>query len=210
MKRFLFSLLFLGATLCAEEAQDPYRWLEDASTAQKEWIAEQATSTERYFSQIKERPLIKKRLTEIAEFEEQSLPEVREDVLYYFKQRKGENKSVLIQKINGLENVLFDPNQAKEEINLIGFSLSPDGKYLAYGVALSGSDQNVWHLYDVQKQKLLLETFEDIQFSRIEWDKSNTSLYYISNCNKLFRHKVGTPLSDDELLYTVSEGMMLL
>ena len=54
---------------------DPYRWLEDAqSPATRAWIAAQMKYTEDYLAQVKIRPEIVKRLTELMRVETYSIP----------------------------------------------------------------------------------------------------------------------------------------
>src|SRR6266478_5859874 len=49
---------------------DPYRWLEDADSPEsKAWVASQNTLTEQYLSQIPGRERIRRRLTELWNFE---------------------------------------------------------------------------------------------------------------------------------------------
>ena len=54
---------------------DPYRWLEDSkSPATREWLNSQIKYTEDYLSQVKVRPEIMKRLTELVRVESYSIP----------------------------------------------------------------------------------------------------------------------------------------
>ena len=55
---------------------DPYRWLEDSkSPATREWLNSQIKYTEDYLSQVKVRPEIVKRLTELVRVESYSTPD---------------------------------------------------------------------------------------------------------------------------------------
>jgi len=209
MWKFLSSLVFLTQVLVAGEASDPFRWLEEESQQQTQWLSEQSERTERYFAQHSTRATIKNRLSEIATFERTSLPERRGKTLYYLKQRTGENKALLIKQNSDQEEVLVDPNQSKEETSLIGFTVSSDGKYLAYGLSLAGSDQDVWHLYDLDKHQLLPDTLKEIQFSKVEWNASGDAVFYIRNCHELFRHQLGSSTEEDLLLFTASEGQLI-
>src|SRR5689334_7032309 len=87
------SLLLLTITVCATAAdprmaypgarrtdqvdlqhgtrvEDPYRWLEDADSAEtKAWVTAENALTEKYLSQIQGRDRIRRRLTELWNFE---------------------------------------------------------------------------------------------------------------------------------------------
>ena len=82
---------------------DPYRWLEDSkSPATREWLNSQIKYTEEYLSQVKVRPEIKKRLTELVRVESYSLPVERGDK-YYFKKRLPEENQGSIYVRKGLK-----------------------------------------------------------------------------------------------------------
>ncbi len=57
---------------------DPYRWLEDSkSPATREWLKTQMQYTEDYLGQVKIRPEVVKRLTELVRVETYGMPEER-------------------------------------------------------------------------------------------------------------------------------------
>ncbi|MEO2092050.1 MAG: S9 family peptidase, partial [Gemmataceae bacterium] len=64
-------------TYHGQRVEDPYRWLEDDVRKSKEvadWVAEQNKVTEAYLATIPEREGIKKRLTELTDFERFTAP----------------------------------------------------------------------------------------------------------------------------------------
>src|ERR1700704_2296804 len=57
-------------TLHGVRVSDPYRWLEDADSAEtRAWVTAENALTEQYLSQIPARERIKRRLTELWNFE---------------------------------------------------------------------------------------------------------------------------------------------
>ena len=107
---------------------DPYRWLEDPDSSEsREWIEAQNRLTFGYLEQIPKRAAIKKRLTEIWDYEKYGLYH-KEGDRYFFKKNDGlQNQHVLytVSSLQGRPKVLLDPNQ-----------LSPDGT-----VSLRGLDR---------------------------------------------------------------------
>jgi prolyl oligopeptidase len=69
---------------------DPYRWLEDSrSPATREWLKAQMQYTEDYLSQVKIRPEVVKRLTELVRVDSYSIP-IERGSKYFFKKRLAE------------------------------------------------------------------------------------------------------------------------
>lgn len=208
MLNALITFFLLASTLFGQD-NDPYRWLEEESIDQQKWVAAQAERTEGYFAQCSEREAFQTRLTAIADFEKIGPPEQSGDALYFAKHRKGDNKTVLVRSQNGKEVVLVDPNQFDKEVSLVGFTISPTGNHLAYGLSLAGSDQHVWSILDLKTGHTLPEVLDEIQFAKVSWDTLGTSVFYVRHSAQLYRHTLGTETAEDELLYESPEGHLL-
>ena len=208
MKKYLLLFLLVPGLLFGEAA-DVYQWLENETPQQQAWVEAQKKRSELYFSNIPSRDVIEERMTEVADFEKVGLPERRGQILYYFKHRLGDDKTILARQVNGKEEILVDPNLSCEVVNLIGFSVSPDGQTLAYGLSLAGSDEHVWRFIDLKTKSSLTDRLEQIQFSEVSWDESEQAVYYIRNCTQLFLHRVGTDPAQDILLYETLEGVQI-
>lgn len=199
---------------------DPYRWLEDANSAEtKEWVDAQNKVTQSYLGQIGERSAIKERLTKLWNYERYSVP-YRESGRYFYSRNNGlQNQSVLytMKSLSDEPRLLLDPNTlaADGTVALAGTAVSPDGKYLAYGTAASGSDWNEWKVRDIETGKDLDDHLKWVKFSGASWTKDGKGFFYsrydapeeaaklagINYFQKLYYHKVGTPQSEDTLVY---------
>src|SRR5262245_2490043 len=77
---------------------DPYRWLEDDVRKSKDvadWVAEENKVTEAYLATIPQRDAIKKRITELWNYERYS-PPFKEGGKYFFSKNDGlQNQNVL-------------------------------------------------------------------------------------------------------------------
>jgi len=63
---------------------DPFRWLEDSkSPATRAWIEAQMKYTEDYLSQVKIRPEVVKRLTELVHVDSYSIPATRGNKYFF-------------------------------------------------------------------------------------------------------------------------------
>ena len=124
---------------------DPYRWLEDENSAEtKAWVEDQNRVTFGYLDKIPYREKLKARLTQLYNYPRISAPFRRGDTYFFTKNDGLQNQSVYyIQKgVNGKPEEFLDPNKfsADGTSTLSAFSLSKDGKYLAYGISQGGSD----------------------------------------------------------------------
>ncbi len=203
------------------KVSDPYRWLEDDNSAEtKAWVESQNKVTFGYLNQIPEREQLKKRLTELWNYEKYSAP-TKEGKYYFYSKNDGlQNQSVLYvaDSVKGEGRVLLDPNKLSADgtVALSGFpAITDDGKLMAYGLSSAGSDWQEWHFRDVETRKDLPDVLKDIKFSGASWTKDGKGIFYsrfprtdekaklsaINYFQKLYYHKLGTPQSEDVLIY---------
>ncbi|MCE2773411.1 MAG: prolyl oligopeptidase family serine peptidase [Bacteroidetes bacterium] len=196
---------------------DPYRWLEDDnSDSTKKWVDAQNAVTFDYLNTIPFRNKIKDRLKQIWNFEKQSAPYLKGKRYFFSKNDGMQNQSVLYYKegVNAEPQLLMDPNQLSKDgtVSLSGWEISPDGKYMAYGISKGGSDWVEWFVRDIENGKDLTDHIEWNKFSGVAWD--NNGFYYgryekpsgsaLSDANqnqKLYYHKLGTTQDQDVLIY---------
>jgi prolyl oligopeptidase len=199
---------------------DPYRWLEDANSAEtKVWVDAQNKVTQSYLGQIPERAAIKERLTKLWNYERYSVP-YKEGGRYFYSRNDGlQNQAVLytMKSLSDTPRMLLDPNTlaADGTVALAGTAVSPDGKYLAYGTAASGSDWNEWKVRDIDTGKDLDDHLKWVKFSNTSWTPDGKGFFYsrydepeesaklagVNYFQKLYYHVLGTPQSADVLVY---------
>ncbi len=201
---------------------DPYRWLEADVRQSKDvadWVESQNKLTFSYLEQIPQREALRKRITELWNYERYSVP-FKEGGRYFYTRNDGlQNQAVLYttgESLDGEPRVLLDPNKLSADgtVALSGLAVSPDGKLLAYSVAESGSDWNTWYLMDIDTGKLREDRIKWVKFSGASWTKDSKGFFYSRfdepkegaftslNLNqKVYYHRVGTSQSDDVLVY---------
>ncbi len=200
---------------------DPYRWMEDtAATETQTWIEAQNKLTNSYLATISEREHIRNRLTEIWNYERYSAPSKITDGFYIYSKNDGlQNQSVLYRakSIDDPGVVFFDPNKLSEDgtVALSGSSFTDDGKLWAYGIAKSGSDRTEWKILDTTTGKYLTDTLRPNRQGGVSWLNDNSGFFYsrypdasegaeLKGANKfpkLYFHKLGTPQSEDKMIY---------
>ncbi|MDB9323773.1 prolyl oligopeptidase family serine peptidase [Nodularia spumigena CS-591/04] len=199
---------------------DPYRWLEDPDSAEtRNWISAENQITFAYLNEIPAREKIKQRLTKLWDYEKYGIPFKEGDNYFYFKNDGLQNQSVLytLKTLDAQPKVLIDPNKLSTDgtIALSGLAISENGKLLAYGLSTSGSDWQEWKVRDVETGEDLEDHLKWIKFSGASWTKDNQGFFYsrydepnektkledVNYYQKLYYHQLGTPQSEDVLIY---------
>ena len=199
---------------------DPYRWLEDPDSEEtKVWVEAQNQVTFAYLSEIPAREKIKQRLTQLWNFEKYRIPFKRGDRYFYFKNSGLQNQFVLysLTSLDGKPEVLLDPNTLSEDgtIALSGMAITDDGKLMAYGLSVAGSDWQEWKVRDVETGEDLGDRLQWIKFSGASWTKDGKGFFYsrfdepneatkledVNYYQKLYYHQLGQPQSADILIY---------
>jgi prolyl oligopeptidase len=199
---------------------DPFRALENSDAPEtRAWIEAENKLTNSYLSTIPEREKIKARLTELWNYEKYSAP-FKQGKRYFFSKNNGlQNQSVwyVADSLTGKGRVLVDPNKLSSDgtVALNGMAISDDGNLLAYGLSAAGSDWVDWHFRDITTGKDLPDVLNNIKFSGASWTKDGKGIFYsrfpeatdatklqaINYYQKLYYHRLGTPQSEDALVY---------
>ncbi|HZW78194.1 MAG TPA: prolyl oligopeptidase family serine peptidase [Flavobacteriaceae bacterium] len=202
------------------EVADPYRWLEDDRSAEtEEWVKAQNKVTFDYLKKIPFRDKLKNKLSDIWNYEKVGAPFVEGDYTYFYKNNGLQNQYVLYRYKNGEDpataTVFLDPNTFKEDgtISLDGTEFSKDGKLLVYSISEGGSDWRKVLVKDTESLEIIGDTLKDVKFSGLAW-RGKEGFYYSSydkpegselsaktDQHKVYFHKLGTPQSEDEVVF---------
>ncbi|MGL5958169.1 MAG: prolyl oligopeptidase family serine peptidase [Phocaeicola sp.] len=200
------------------EVADPYRWLEnDTTAATAAWVEAQNHVTNKFLAHIPYRQKVLDRLTQVANYERVGTPFKKHGKYYFYKNDGLQNQSVLYvqDSLNAEARLFLDPNKLSEDgtVALTGMSFSNNGKYAAYTISRSGSDWTEIYLIDLATGKQMNDHIKWAKFTGASWQ--GDGFYYsaydapeagkeFSNVNelhKIYYHKVGTPQSEDKLAY---------
>jgi len=201
------------------KVRDPYRWLEDDNSEEtQQWVKAENEITDAYLSSIPFYNKVKKRLEEMWNYAKYSSPFKEGDWYYFYKNDGLQNQSVLYRQkgLDGTPEVFIDPNKmSKDGTAAIGIpSFSKNKKYAVYLEAQAGSDWQIAHVMNVADKKLLNDEVNYIKFSGTSW-KGDDGFYYSrypipdeksklttqNQHHKVYYHKLGTPQSEDVLIY---------
>lgn len=200
------------------DVPDPYRWLEDdLSEETGNWVAAQNVVTDAYLEQIPYREALRGRLEKLWNYEKVSAPFNRGKHTYFYKNDGLQNQSVLYrQEGEGEPEVFLDPNKfsADGTTSLAGVSFTKDGSMVAYQISEGGSDWRKVIILNTETMERVEDTLVDVKFSGISW-RGNEGFYYSSyekpeegsalsgmtDQHRLLFHKLGTPQSEDALIF---------
>ena len=203
---------------------DPYRWLEDPDSAEtRSWIADENALTESFLADIPQREAIRRRLTELWDYERYGLPFKRGDRYFYSKNDGLQNQSVLYwtPRLDGEPVLLLDPNTLSEDgtVALSGLDISEDGRLMAYGLSSAGSDWQEWRVREVESGADRPDVVRWVKFSGASWTKAGDGFFYsrydepeegaelleVNRFQKLYFHRLGMSQEQDTLVYERSD-----
>jgi prolyl oligopeptidase len=198
---------------------DPYRWLEDLDSEEtRKWVEAQNKLSFGFLDSIPARATVKDRLTKLWNYEKYGIPS-REGNRYFYTRNSGlQNQAVLytVTSLDAQPQMVLDPNTLSTDgtVALSGTEVSPDGKLLAYSLSASGSDWQEWKVREVATNKDLSDHLKWVKFSDVSWTPDGKGFFYsrydepkgdtlkaVNYFQKVYFHKLGTPQSEDVLVY---------
>jgi len=198
---------------------DPYRWLEDLDSDEtRSWVDAENKLSFGFLEAIPARAAIKERITKLWNYEKYGVP-FKEGNRYFYSRNSGlQNQSVLytVTSLDGQPKLVLDPNTLSSDgtVALSGMQVSNGGKLLAYSLSASGSDWQEWKVRDVDTGQDLSDDLKWVKFSGVSWTRDNSGFYYsrydepksdslkaTNYFQKVYFHKLGTPQSEDVLVY---------
>lgn len=201
------------------EVADPYRWLEDADSAETvEWVEQQNKLSSGFVNSFGGKKAVRKRLEYLWNYERYSSPWKKGGRYFYRKNDGLQNQSVLYVQasLKGEPAVVINPNLLSEDgtIALSTTAVSEDGKLLAYGLSSSGSDEKEIKVLDIDGGREYEEVLKWCKFTSIAWRHDSAGFFYDrfpepnsvapedrNNYNRVYWHKLGTEQAEDPLVY---------
>lgn len=217
------------------KVSDPYRYMERLDTPEvQQWFKRQDDYTRFILSQIPGRKAL---LARIKEFDQTGPPRISSalryagDRIYYEKRLPDEDVAKLYARIGlqGQDQLLVDPNRYSTEPNqhftLNYYVPSYDGRYVAYGVSPSGSEDAVIHVFDTSTGRETAEMIDRSWYGGISWLPDQKSFLHIRFQklsegadpterrlkSRVYLHRVGTDPETDVAVfgYGVIDGIKL-
>jgi prolyl oligopeptidase len=162
---------------------DPYRSLEDPDTpATSAWVEAENALTHNYLDRLPRRDSIRARLTAMWDYPKVQVP-VREAGQIWYRKNSGLQKQAVLYRKPGLGAApvtVLDPNALSPDgsVAISQWSVSPDGRTLAYTTAAGGSDLLDIHLRNLATGRDLSDLLRRVKFTDVSWTRDSKAFYY--------------------------------
>jgi oligopeptidase B len=198
-----------------EKRQDDYFWLRQKDHPDVlEYLRTENAYTDAVMkpTETLQEALYAEMLARIKE-DDQSVPYRRGDWLYYSRTEKGKQYAIHCRKRgpDAPEEVTLDLNALAEGhpfIDLGAYSVSDDGRRLAYTLDFTGFREYTLYVKDLVTGDVLADRVERV--STVAWAAANDVLFYVTEdhakrAHRLWRHRVGVAV--DDLLYEETDEL---
>ena len=142
--------------------------------------------------------------------DDSTVPAPRGEYAYYTRNEKGRQYNIYCRRRGelGFEEILLDGNQLAEGHSywrLGVFAISVDQTLLAYSTDTDGDEIYTLRIQNLATGELLPDTLTGTAYS-CDWAAQNGYLFYTTldaqkRPHRVWRHRLGTPQSADELLF---------
>ena len=186
------------------QVHDPYRYMEDLKSPEVQtWIKSQAEYTDGALAKLPIRGELLARLEQLdagAPFRISGLKRMKDGRLFYLKIRAEENVAKLYVRAanGGPERLLLDPSAIPStdggHFSISWYVPSRNGERVIYGLAASGSEDDVLSCMDVMTGKLLPDTIDRMEagYTEPQWLADGSGFYY----SRLQKLAPGAPVTD--------------
>jgi oligopeptidase B len=131
--------------------------------------------------------------------------------LYYSRTEEGKQYPIFARRRGSMESpeeVILDQNQmaqGRRYFSLGAFEVSPDHRLLAFSIDTTGSERFSLMVKNLETGEILSERVDSISFGAT-WAADNRTLFYTktdsaNRPDRIFRHTLGTPRSQDQLVF---------
>jgi prolyl oligopeptidase len=202
--------------LHARKVPDPYRWLEDASSAQTvEWCGRQDAVARPFLDSLPARARFRDRLRELIPGIV-TAPWVIGSRAFFQRREPGQDHAVLFVKQDEAERALIDPNELSPDhtITLDAISPSKEGNLIAYQLSQGGDEESLLRVMDVATGEILDGPIDRCRYSSVAWLPGGESFYYVRKLpagdvpageeqlhRRVYLHRVGRDAAEDKLVF---------
>ncbi|MBN8429729.1 S9 family peptidase [Microbulbifer salipaludis] len=205
-----------------KSVSDPYRWLEEQESAPvKQWVSAQNDFALPRLKALPGWQKINDRLTELWQYERYGVPYKKAGQVFYEYNDGTWDQNVFYstRDIGKQGGVVLDPRTLSDDGTIAAkrYSISPEGRYLAYGTSDGGTDWTDFHVRDLKTRRMINDHLTGIKFSGASWAKDESGFYYSrypfnkdgsaddSKQVSVYFHKIGDPQSEDQLIYEITD-----
>ena len=203
----------LTTTLHGDTRVDDYAWLRDKNDpeviahleAENAWSLARMAHTDELQETLYEEMLGRIKQTDL------TVPYRSGPYYYYSRTEKGLDYPIYCRKLgslDALEQIILDVNMlaaGHEYCRVTSRDVSPDHRYLAYALDTTGYESVSISVKDLESGETFESVIENAGPWGLAWAADNTTLFFTrtddtKRTNRVFRHRLGTDSSRDELV----------
>ncbi|MFY9848722.1 MAG: prolyl oligopeptidase family serine peptidase [Trebonia sp.] len=209
--------LDLTEDLFGHRVADPYRWLEDAGSAQtSQWLAAEEELWAAYRAELPDRDRFAGRVHELMQVGAVGVPAWRGTARFYSRRDPGQEHGVLYVADDTGERALIDPVaiDPSGRTTLDGWQPDKEGRLLAYQLSSGGDEESLLRVMDVASGELVDGPIDRCRYSGVAWLPGGKAFYYVRRLppeavpdgesqyhRRLYLHVVGTAPETDALVF---------
>ena len=217
------SRLDLTEDIGGHQVSDPYRWMEDDTSAERAgWLAAQADLFGSYREELPGRDRLAARVRELLGTGYVGTPAWRGERLFYTRRDPGAEHGVLCTRVwgagegGGPEQVLVDPMAIDPSglTTLDAWQPDKEGRLLAYQLSEGGDEESLLRVIDVTTGSLADGPIDRCRYSNVAWLPGGKAFYYTRRLppevvpdgesqyhRRVYLHQVGAPVDEDVLIF---------
>jgi prolyl oligopeptidase len=209
--------LDLTEDLFGHRVADPYRWLEDAGSAEtSQWLAAEEELWAAYRAELPDRDRFAGRVHELMQVGAVGVPAWRGTARFYIRRDPGQEHGVLYVADDAGERALIDPVviDPSGRTTLDGWQPDKEGRLLAYQLSSGGDEESLLRVMDVASGELVDGPIDRCRYSGVAWLPGGKAFYYVRRLppeavpdgeshyhRRLYLHVVGTAPETDALVF---------
>ena len=193
---------------------DPYYWLNDREDEEVlDYLERENDYHDKMLAHTKDfqTDLFQEMKSRIKQ-DDESVPYFYNGYYYITRFEKGDQYPIYTRKKDSLtaaEEVIVDVNEMAKDYpyyQLRGLNVSPDNKWVAFGVDTLSRRQYILHIKNLETGEILPERIKNTTGGST-WGNDNKTLFYTQKdpetlrSNKIYRHIMGAAAADDVLIY---------
>ena len=193
---------------------DPYYWLNDREDEEVlDYLERENDYHDKMLAHTKDfqTDLFQEMKSRIKQ-DDESVPYFYNGYYYITRFEKGDQYPIYTRKKDSLtaaEEVIVDVNEMAKDYpyyQLRGLNVSPDNKWIAFGVDTLSRRQYILHIKNLETGEILPERIKNTTGGST-WGNDNQTLFYTQKdsetlrSNKIYRHIMGAAAADDVLIY---------
>ena len=210
--------LDLTEDISGHQVSDPYRWLEDETSAERaEWLGAQGEAFLAYRDELPGRERLAARVRELLSTGYVGTPAWRGERSFYTRRDPGSEHGVLCTRPgDGTEQVLVDPMAIDPSglTTLDAWQPDKEGRLLAYQLSEGGDEESLLRVIDVTTGALVDGPIDRCRYSNVAWLPGGKAFYYTRRLppsavpdgesqyhRRVYLHQIGTPADEDALIF---------